>query len=258
MNNLYVFHGADRKTGVTMISQSVSECLANMLLSEDILYITLNGRSNSQFIKGQIKTVDDYKSKVQSGIHVSKNEISRLGNMNNLYVISGIREETEERLYMPGFARSLLKDVEPEFGIIIADCGSEIDNGLAIGAFAETENTFMVLSQNEATLRRYEKTRKLYNELKINFDSVIVNKFSEKDPYTRSYIKKRLEINEGDFFTVGMTTLGRQAEMEYRTFADLRDSMFVRDIEQIVDKIIRTSGKKVSGEKRKSKWKGFI
>lgn len=257
MNNLYAFHGADRKVGVTMIAQSVAECAARLVRTEDVLLVTLNGRQNSQYLKEEVSPIDKYRAKLESGVSVLKNEIDRASNIPNLYVISGIKKETEERLYMPDTAKALLQDVCSQFKIVIADCGSELDNGLAIGGLIEAKQIFMVLSQNESTIRRFEKIRKLYEDLLIDFDGIIVNKYSERDPYSSGYIRKRLEIESAELYKVSLTSLGRRAEMEYRTILDMNDDEFIKDIEQIAFKVLSDAGID-STSKRKSKWKGFI
>ncbi len=257
MDNLYVFHGTDRKVGVTMLAQSVAECAARLVRTEDILLVTLSGRRNAQYLKDDVTPIDSYRAKLESGIGILKCEIDRAKNLPNLYMISGIQNEREERMYMPEMARALLKDVCSQFRIVIADCGSELDNGLAVGGLISAKQVFMILSQNESTLRRFEHIKKLYSDLSINFDGVIVNKYSERDPYSSGYIRKRLGIDTAEFFKVNLASLGRHAEMEYRTILDMNDDEFIKDIEQITFKLLGNAGIE-SVSKRKGRWKGFI
>ncbi|MBQ2747699.1 MAG: hypothetical protein IJF28_04430 [Firmicutes bacterium] len=258
IKNLIAFHGADRKVGVTMIAQSVAECIANYLKTEDVLLVTLNGRQNAQYLREEASPIDNYRAKLESGIMVSKSEIDRVKNMNNLYVISGVKKETEERLYHPETAKKLLLDASSQFSIIIADCGSELDNGLAIGGLMSAEKKFMVLSQNEATLRRYENMKKYYEGLTLDFDSLIINKYSERDPYSLGYLRKRLSCEPEKLYPVALASLGRQAEMEYRTIMNLNEEVFVKDIEKLSFSIIDFAGLGHKKDKRKPRWKGFI
>lgn len=257
MDNFYVFHGADRKVGVTMVAQSVAECVARLVKTEDVLLVTLNGRQNSQYLKEEVAPIDKYRAKLESGVGILKTEIDTVKNIPNLYVIGGLRKETEERMYMPETAKALLHDACSQFKIVIADCGSELDNGLAIGGLTAAKQVYMVLSQNEATIRRFENVRKMYEALDIEFDGIIVNKYSERDPYSSGYIRKRLEADASEFFKISLTSLGRQAEMEYRTILDIRDDEFERDIQQIAFRLLRDAGIE-SINKRKGRWKGFI
>ena len=98
----------------------------------------------------------------------------------------------------------------------------------------------------------------MYDGLSLVFDSIILNKYSERDPYTPGYIRKRLGFDTENFHTVSLATLGRQAEMEYRTIMNLNEDAFVKDIEKIAFSIMNSAGLGKSKEKRKSRWKGFI
>lgn len=258
MNNLYVFHGADRKVGVTMLVQSIAEYIAGAAPEADILLLTLNGRQNIQYMREEAPPIDTYRNRLESGIAVAKEDLERASGFSNLYIISGIKKETEERFYRPETAESLIRDLRRDFRVIIADTGSDLDNGLAVGGLAAAGKTYLLLSQNEATIRRYEQFRGFYRELGIEFDAVIINKFLDRDPYGLSYLKKRLEIGREEIYKVDMADAGRRAEMEYRTLLDLKSGDYVRDIERIAIGIMAEAGIAARIEKRKSRWKNFI
>ena len=258
MDKLYAFHGADRKAGVTMISQSVAECIAEAAPGARILLLILNGRQNIQYLREDTVPIDNYRSKLESGIRISVSDIKAAEGFRNLFVISGVKKEEEQRFYMPAVVKQLLANVADDFDVIIADTGSELDNGLAIGGLSEAKKTYMILAQNEATIRRYENQSGLYSEIRMDFDSVIINKYMEKDPYSAGYIKKRLGLDDKNVYTVRLADTGRKAEIEYKTIKALANEKYERDIEKIASDIIKDLGLEIRNEKRKNRWKGFI
>lgn len=52
MSKMYAFHGADNKTGTTMITQSVAEFIADNLKDIKIMMISLHGRSEPSMWTG--------------------------------------------------------------------------------------------------------------------------------------------------------------------------------------------------------------
>lgn len=258
MDKLYAFHGADRKAGVTMVSQSVAEYIAEAAPHARILLLILNGRQNVQYLREDTMPIDAYRSRLESGIRISPEEIKTSEHFGNLFIISGVKKEEETRFYMPGAVKLLLANIGGDFDVIISDTGSELDNGLAIGGLGEAKKTYMILSQNEATVRRYENQAGLYGRIGMDFDGLIINKYTDKDPYSAGYIRERLGLADKSVYTVQLTDAGRTAEMEYRTLKALDSGKYERDIEKIASDIMKDAGIEMRNEKRKSRWKGFI
>jgi len=230
MDKLYAFHGADRKSGVTMIAQSIAEYIAEAAPASRILLLILNGRQNVQYLREDTAPIDNYKSRLESGVGISVSDIDKAEGFDNLFVISGVKKDT----------------------------GSELDNGLAVGGLGEAKKTYMILSQNEATIRRYENQGVIYSKIGMKFDAVIINKYTEKDPYSSDYIKRRLDISDKEVYTVQLAETGRTAEMEYKTIKSLENGRYKRDIEMIAADIIKDSDIEIKNEKRKMRWKDFI
>ena len=75
MKNVYVFHGADRKVGVTMTAQSAAEWIAGAAPKADVLLLTMCGRQNVQYQKRPAPPIDQYRSRIESGVGISKKDI---------------------------------------------------------------------------------------------------------------------------------------------------------------------------------------
>ena len=258
MEKLYNFHGIDHKVGVTMLSQSVAELIANEKSHLKVLLITLNGRKNAGYIKENVETIDDYKMRIDSKLVMAKEFQLSTKRANNLHMLAGVIKEEEERYYYPDSVAYLLETVEEQFDLIISDTGSELDNGLAIGGLTLSENNYLVMSQLESSLRRYEEQALRFHTAKIHFNKCILNKFEEKDPFSVSYVSKRLSIREEDLMVVRNVDYGKQAETEYRSLIEFRDEKFRADICRVANQILTKAGEAEIDLRKKKKWKSFI
>ncbi len=255
MENLYVFHGVDHKCGTTMIAQSVAEMLADSDRKKSVLLLSLAGRRNADYVRESTDPIDCYKSRIDSGLDVNKKLLKRNKCKENLYFISGVENELEERYYLPQTAERLLEGLESDFDIIIADAGSEIDNGLAIGGLHMAKKRYLVLTQNESALRRYEKNWLLYESLKLNFSGYIVNKYSEDSPYDLSYLSRRMGIERELLHKINLAGCGLQAEMDSKTLLGYREEKYIQDVGRIADTIGGETGFERLKNQRKGKWK---
>lgn len=237
MNNIYAFHGADHKVGVTMTALSTAQHIASQRADRDVLFLVLSGKQNTEFIEQKTVSIEKFKNRLDSGLAIYKSDIGRSKDLKNLFLVSGISSELNERYYTPKTALDLIKDLAGQFSYIILDTGSRADNGLAIGGLACAVKKYLILSQNEAVLRRYERNKDLYENMKIQFDKRIINKYCNRDPYTAGYIGKRLNADLKTFATIGRSEAGRKAEREYKTLLQCKDSKYIRDIGKITEEI---------------------
>jgi cellulose biosynthesis protein BcsQ len=257
MDKLFSFHGVDHKVGVTMIAQSVAELIANERKDLKILLITLNGRKNAGYVKENIETIDNYRMQIDSKIIVSKDFLGSTKRYENLHMLAGLIKESDERYYFPDSAAYLLEAVEDQFDIIISDTGSEIDNGLAVGGLLLSNSNYLILTQLESSLRRFEEQADRFLKIDISFEKHIINKFEEKDPYTLQYIEKRLNLDKSELLKVKNVDYGKQAEMEYRSLIEFRDDKYKFDIGIIANQILFKMGENEIDSRKKIKWKNF-
>ena len=258
MNNLYAFHGADSKTGVTMLAQSAAQLIASRRPDIDVLLLTLSGKRNAEYLCEESVTLDSLKTQLDSGIAIRKSAIRNQPPYNNLFVISGLSKEINERYYLPETAKRLIGDLSPQFKIIITDTGSRLDSGLAVGGLAAAAKRYFVLSQNEATLQRFERIYPVYRDMGLTFDKLIINKYYSKDPYNLEYIKKRLSVDEDRLITVSLSEAARKAEMEHRTLLEYRTSGFLKGAKKIADEIEKEAELGPPPERKRRNWKSFI
>lgn len=258
MKSVCVFHGADRKSGVTMMAQSVAEMVAAAAPEEKVLFVSMCGRKNAQYFRESAESIGLCRNRLESGLSILRSDIGSTSYLPNLSVLCGIQKESEVRSWMPDLARQMLREFRREFRVIVADTGSDLASGLAVGSLMEADETYFVLSQNEAALHRFEEEMPVYREAGIRWNGILLNRYSERDPYTMDYVQERLKIQGEKKYIVHMSERGRRAEMEYRTLAALGERGIVRDIQKIASDVMQTAEIMQSGEKGKRKWKNFV
>lgn len=258
IHNIVSFYGADHKVGTTMVAQSVAEIISSNDPNLKVLFIAMNGRESNEYIRETPGSIDDYKylmdNKMINGSDFLKTSIHK----GNFYMMAGVCNEMEIRYYYPEMARYLLEEISSEFDLIIADCGSELDNGLSIGTLEVSEEIILVASQQETVIKRYEKNKNAMDGLGIGISNFVINKFSEQDPYGLSYLSNRMGIDKEKFWKVSMADYSRQAEMDGKTLLEYKNEIYLLDIISIANNLLSRSGFPEIQKQRKSRWRSFI
>lgn len=258
IHNLFSFHGADHKVGTTMTAQSVAEIIAANLPDLKILWIAMNGRESSDYFREAPVTIDSMKIHIDNKMISGEDFLKTCTHKGNFYIMAGVSNETEARYYYPDMAIYFLEEVAPVFDLVLADCGNDLDNGLAIGTLCESEEILMVATQQETALRRYETYRKLMDDLNLSISKYIINKYCEQDPYGLSYLAERLEIVRDKLVKIELSYYSRQAEIDKKTLLDFKNEAYSHDIAAVANEILRKTGFSEIQKQRKSRWKGFI
>lgn len=259
MNNLFCFHGIDHKVGVTMTAQSVAELIASANDNINVLLISLNGRKSCEYVREEVRNIDDYKLQIDSKMLLSKEFIRDCKYKSNLYFLAGLENEHEERYYFPDSAKYLLESIEGDFDIIIGDTGSELDNGLALGGMAVAKKNYLITTQLESNLDRYTKRAPWFEKAEINFESIIINKFCEEDPSTLKYVTERMYFDRNKAFKIKATGYEHQAELERKTFMEFKSETYRDEITLIANNMLELLEIPQIKHKRKGKiWKSFI
>jgi len=202
IHNLCSFYGAEHKVGTTMTAQSIAEIISSNQPNLKILMIAMNGRESTEYIRETPVSIDSMKFHIDNKMISGEDFLKTCTHKGNMYIMSGIANESEARYYHPDMSGYLLSEVAPEFDLIIADFGNDLDNGLAIGTMMVSEEVFLIVTQQESVLRRYEKIRNVLEDLGIGISAYIINKYYEQDPYGISYIANRLEIGKDEILKI--------------------------------------------------------
>ena len=258
IHNLFTFYGADHKVGTTMISQSVSEIIASNHPNLKLLQIAMNGRESAEYFREPPAGIDSMKFHIDNKMVSGEDFQKTCAHKGNYYILSGISNESEARYYHPDMATYVLEELASEFDLIIADGGSELDNGLSIGALSVSEEVILVATQQESAISRFEKSKKIMEELGIDTAAFVINKYYGQDPYSLSYISERLEVSREKLMKVDAADYSRQAEIDRKTLLDYRNEAYLSDIRNAANHILVRCGLPEIRKQRKSRWKSFI
>lgn len=258
IHNLFTFHGADHKVGTTMIAQSVAEIITTDNPGLKVLLIAMNGRESAEYFREAPSGVDTLKFHIDNRTITGEDFLKTCTHKGNFYIMAGISNELEAHYYHPDMAKYLLEEVAPEFDLVIADSGNELDNGLAVGTLVESGEVLFITTQQESAVRRYERNRKLLDDLGVEISLFIVNKFFEQDPYGLAYLASRMGAEKNRFMKVDSAGYSRQAEMDYRTLLEYKNEAYRSDIAAVANHILNKAGFPEIQRQRKSRWRSFI
>lgn len=258
IHNLFTFHGTDHKVGTTMTSQVIAETISANHTNLKILLIAMNGRTSTEYIREEPVSIESMKFHIDNRMISGEEFLKTCTHKGNFYILAGVANETEARYYHPDMAKYLLEEVAPEFDLVIADSGNELDNGLAAGTMTVSEEIFLVMTQQESAIRRYEKNRKLLDELGIEISAYVVNKYYDQDPFGLPYIADRLEVGKEKLYKIISAGYSRQAEIDYRTLLGYKNEAYQADIIALANSILSKAGIAEIQRQRKSRWKSFI
>lgn len=258
IHNLFAFHGADHKVGTTMVAQSVAESISSYHPNLKILFIAMNGRESSEYIRETLGSIDDMKFHMDNKMINGSDFIKACTHKGNFYMLGGVSNELETRSYYPDMAKYLLEEITPEFDLVIADSGNELDNGLAIGTLAVSEEVFLVVTQQEAIIRRYEKNKDMLEDIGVEISAFIINKYYEQDPYALSYLVNRIGSEKEKLWRLGSADHSRQAEIDCKTLLEYKNENYLLDIIAIANNILNKNGIAEIKKQRKSRWRNFI
>ena len=218
----------------------------------------MNGRESTEYVREIPMSIDSMKFHIDNKMIIGTDFIKTCTHKGNFYMMAGISNELEERYYYPDMAKYFLEEIAPEFDIVLADCGNELDNGLAIGALSMSEDIFLVATQQESIIKRFEKNRKLIDELDIKIAACVINKYDEQDPYGLPYLSNRLGIEKEKIRKVDSSEYSRQAEIDYKTLLEYKNPVYIQDMSLVANHILDKNGFSLIEKQRKSRWKSFI
>jgi MinD-like ATPase involved in chromosome partitioning or flagellar assembly len=258
MSEYFIFHGVDHKVGTTMIALSVAEAVAERQPEKRVLLLALNGRESTEYVREGAESVDALRSRLESRLLGEEELIAHCLHVKNLSVLGGVVNEEEERYYMPEAAAFLLDVAGRAFDLVVADSGNRLDNGLAFGALAYDVNRFLVLTQQETALTRWEKRRVLYERLGVMPKAYILNNYIEKDICPADYVARRFAEEQRPFHRVRFVQGGRRAEIERKSLWVSAAEGFKDDVAALADALTGEDAGAPAPRRRRRSWKSFI
>lgn len=241
-----------------MTAQSVAELISSGYPDLKILLASMNGRKSDEYIREALSGIDTMKLHIDNKTMSGADFLRTCTHKGRFYILGGISNEMEERYYSPSMVQYLLEEIAPEFDIVIADTGNVLDNGLAVGTLSISAEIFLILTQQESAIKRYEKNRSIIDALEIGISAYVINKYFEEDPYGINYIADRMEVEKEKIWKLNSADYSRQAEIEYKTLLEYKNEAYMQGITGIANYILIKNGFAEIKSQRKSRWKSFI
>lgn len=156
----------------------------------------------------------------------------------NLFIIGGASRPGSASFYHPEMSEYLLESFAGKFDIIICDSGSQVEHGLALGALLSADCVYMVTTQAESALRRFERISPLYEKLGIRINKLIINAFQKSRINTLELIAMRMGFEAENIFCVKKSFYGAAAEHDGTSLLAFKEKSLIKSIDLIADSII--------------------
>lgn len=231
------FLGCDHRVGTSMICQSTAEYLAERYIEKKVLVIHAEASFGTDYSPCVSESMEHIRPYLAEKLIDVDSLCSKALWKKNIYVIAGPDIPGRSSDYFPAMSEYLIQVLMERFDFILCDCGAEIENGLALGAIESSDKTYLVMTQSEHAVRRYEWLKPLYRHIGIEPDGVVVNMFDRSSPYTKRYIGQRLGLDDAAMFSVKYSADGLKAETDEKSIYRFGDKGFCRGISYIAGDI---------------------
>lgn len=214
MSRIIVFFGGDSKTGVTMVSRSVAECLGRQ--RSRVLLLECGGKLEGPFYGNNLKGIDSLKADILSG-KASYDDIRQaVEDKKDYSVIRGVRNPYGAKYFPENTIDLICAAAGKDHRHIVIDGGSDIDLGLSVSALNRADRRYYILTQQRNVIARYLYLQKeVLSPLGLT-GSIIINKFLKEPSLYRKSEMEQLCKSKGAF-TVPYIEYGWQAEAEGKT-----------------------------------------
>lgn len=245
MMQVVCFFGADSKTGTTMTCQAVAEELAALYPEKKILLLHLDGHQGTDFSNMRHgRCLDDIKAALLSDVLTLPELEDACGRDKNLFALEGALSLIERKKYLEEHVGKLFSLSKSGFDLILADAGSSIDMGLAVGALKHSDCRLLVTTQQPVALRRYRETDlQVLSKLEIGFQGLIVNKFIYS---LQTFLPEAKELKEvygiDQYFEIPQLDYGWQAEVGKNSMRKYKDKWYTRSVQDIAGYIGTLAG----------------
>lgn len=251
MDKVFVYYGVDHKCGTSMICQSVAEKIAKEFPALKILIAHTEGRRGTDFVSGVCESMERIRPYLAEGFLDGEEVFSKSKFKGNLYFVAGAEQLDSSNNYHPGMSDVFISTMKSKFDLIFCDSGSEIENGLALGALFMADAVYIVMQQSESALRRFEWLYPLYKKLNVKTAGYLLNKYDKDSPYSMKYLQERLDFIDNEFITIRESQQGKQAEIERCTLNHYNEKTYNVDIINMANRVLKRAGLACIPERKK-------
>ena len=248
--NIIAFFGATEKVGTTNIAQGVSEYLSNYL-GLKIFLCFLNGYPSMDYVneKNIPGGIDSIKINLANDLLTTSDLKNACYQNNNLTIKPSIKNFLYRRHFEPAYIEKLFNVARMEHNIIIADCGSNIELPLVLGALKSACNIYLVTTPQISSLNRFLVNSEFLNIMNITSYDIVLNKYtndslSNPDKIIKNYNSKVISC-------IPYVDYSWNSELLKQTIYKAGKRKYCRAIELLADKVLFDLDIEISRQKRK-------
>lgn len=233
MDNVRAIWGSDHKVGTTMLAQSYTEKLAEK--NENTLLLTMSTDPGDDFYGEKALGIEEFRNRLSCGLLTKENIRKYALKGNSFYKLNGLSSPKNMFEFTPVMAEDLISVSAEAFEEIVIDCGTGLENPLTLAALSNVRNSTFVFSQQESSLRSWERVEEELSILGVIPAIAVINKFFKGDKYTPGYFAQRTGLPQNIFRTVIESEFGIQAEADRKTILYYGDKQYEKDIKNLMN-----------------------
>ena len=233
MDNMRIIWGTDHKVGTTMLAQSYAEKLAEK--NENILLLTLSSDPGDAFYAEKAMSIEECRNRLSCGLLTKENIREYAIKGKSFFKLNGLSHPRNMFEFTPSMAGDLIRISSEAFDEVVIDCGTGLDSPLTLAALSFGRKNIFVFSQQESSVRSWQRSSDEISALGIVPDIAVINKFFKGDNNTPGHIAQRTGLSQNIFRTVVESEFGLQAEADRKTILYYGDKQFEKDIKALMN-----------------------
>jgi CO dehydrogenase nickel-insertion accessory protein CooC1 len=172
VKDIIAFIGAESKVGTSLISRTIAEKFAEQGYS----VLLINCSDDYAYMQSTSSSIDEVRVQLLSNV-LHFNEIKQNCEYieENFLQIGGPKKYKDE--WQPQEMQLLISKLEPYFDYIFLDVGENLLEGAAVGGVTASTKRFIVLTQQESSIKKCQEKINIIKKIKCNIDALILNKF---------------------------------------------------------------------------------
>ncbi len=238
--------GGDSQVGTSMIAQSLTESLTRY--GKSTVLIFASGNYGEDYLRQGKYSIDSL-YKREEGRFEYKQVKNVIENNGEIEYISGIKKIEDLPFYPIDFIREISNEMSDEFEYMIVDGGSNINSPLTVSSLVYADSRYIVLTQQEKSIKRYRNTKNILLEPKNLKGKIILNKYKEDEGL---YTKEHLEFLLSEFVEVGFSYREEGWEKENEKETLMNNEIFAQEMCALRDLLIKETENKSSNLKEGS------
>lgn len=237
-DNVVVFFGADAKAGTTMVSLDVSKKF-EAGSRRKVLFISLSDNPAGMYLKTpdlEQVAMDEIKIKVLNKMLAPEELVGACIKQGNLHILQGPKYIPDRRYYQPEHIEFLIEIGSQIADLIVIDAGSNIERGLTIGALKASKYRYLVTTQQEVPLKRYEVIENdilRVIQIKPQEFMLVINRYIDGiSQYSEERVAERYKMHLAASIP-DLANMGWQAEIDKQSLLSIAGEEYRFKIQQL-------------------------